>query len=233
MLSLTDLMVVVDMLDNAELVDYVVRRQRLERDGRVVAHDEQDWLGHYITDALCLEALAESASHERPAFLPTQSEQFDAWYSYDDGRRDSYTKEPRQYLPTPLRGLIDRLELERPDHWILASVILLDGDRAARMRFSQEVKTVNCKVQSEQNYSVDRVLHEVGLTYYVNRRASASQVSDIARTHSSVMAADSGIDLWIFIGESSDRKLSINVHSSRPLSALMDKLLDPRIGLSE
>ena len=100
-LSLTDLMVVVDMLDNAELVDYVVRRQRLERDGRVVAHDEQDWLGHYITDALCLEALAESASHERPAFLPTQSEQFDAWYSYDDGRRDSYTKSPASTSPLP------------------------------------------------------------------------------------------------------------------------------------
>ena len=226
-LSLTDLMVVVDMLEHAELVDYVVRRQRLERDGRVIAHDELDWLGHYITNALCLESLAESATHERPAFLPTQSEQFDAWYSYDDGRRDLDTRKPRSYVPTALRELIGRLELERPEHWILASIILLDGDRAAQVKLAQEVNEVNCKVQSGSYHGVNRVLHEVCLTYHVNHQVPTSQESTIA--HSSEREADSGIELWISIGVSSDQKLSINVHNSRPLAELMNKFLDSRV----
>ena len=232
-LSLTDLMVVVDMLKNAELVDYLVRRQRLERDGRVVAHDEQDWLGHYITDALCFETLAESASRERPAFLPTQSEQFDAWYSYDAGRRDAPTKKPRQYLPTPLRGLVDRLQSEQPDHWILASVILLDGGRGIRMKLSEEIKAVNHKVQSGQYHSVDRVLNEVGLTYHVNHQAPTSSMGDTARMHSSEIARSSGVDLWIFIGEASDRILRVNVYHRCPLGALIDTLLEPRIRASD
>src|SRR6266540_4343508 len=47
-LSLTDLMAVVDLLQGAELVHYLLRRQRIERDGRIEAHDELDWVGHYL-----------------------------------------------------------------------------------------------------------------------------------------------------------------------------------------
>ena len=51
-LSLTDLMAVTDLLQGAELVHYLLRRQRIERDGRIEAHDELDWVGHYLKEGL-------------------------------------------------------------------------------------------------------------------------------------------------------------------------------------
>ena len=51
-LSLTDLMVVVDLLGGASLVHYITRRQRLERDRRIHTHDELDWVGNYIEERL-------------------------------------------------------------------------------------------------------------------------------------------------------------------------------------
>lgn len=232
-LSLTDLMVVVDMLKNAELVDYLVRRQRLERDGRVIAHDEQDWLGHYITDALCFGTLPEHASHERPVLLPSQSEQFDAWISYDAGRRDAPTKQPRQYLPTNLRELIDRLQLERPDHWVIATVVLLDGDRTSRTKLSQQIMETTSHLQSKQCHSVDRTLNEVGLTYYVNHQIPTEIMRDEARKHGLERATENGVDLWVVIGEASELKLSVIIHNNDPLDAAVDKLLEPRTPASD
>ena len=51
-LSLTDLMVVVDLLEGSSLAHYLIRRQRLERDRRIEAHDELDWVGHYLAEGL-------------------------------------------------------------------------------------------------------------------------------------------------------------------------------------
>lgn len=203
-LSLADLMVVVDMLTDAELVDYLVRRQRLERDGRIISHDEQDWLGHYITDALCFGSLPEFSGRERPALLPTQSEQFDAWYSYDEGRRIIPTKKPSQFIPTPLRRLLSRLQSEQPDHWILASVVLLDGDRAAKIKLSEQIRAIELEAQSGEDCSADRLLDDVGLTYSINRQLSRSCSREKARQHSSEMDDDTAASLWFFIGEDSD-----------------------------
>lgn len=59
-LSLTDLMAVVDLLQGTNLINYLVRRQRIERDGRIYAHDELDWVGHYILEGLFFDAYFEA-----------------------------------------------------------------------------------------------------------------------------------------------------------------------------
>jgi hypothetical protein len=54
-LSLADFMAVTDLLQGAQLLHYVTRRLRLEALGKVVAHDELDWVGYYIDRGLYFE----------------------------------------------------------------------------------------------------------------------------------------------------------------------------------
>lgn len=51
-LSLADLMAVTDLLQGIALIHYVTRRIRLESKAKIEAHDELDWVGHYLTDGL-------------------------------------------------------------------------------------------------------------------------------------------------------------------------------------
>ena len=56
-LSLADLMAVTDLLQGAHLLHYITRRLRLETIGKIVAHDELDWVGHYIDRGLYFEGV--------------------------------------------------------------------------------------------------------------------------------------------------------------------------------
>jgi hypothetical protein len=58
--SLVDLIVICDFLEDGQMAQYLLRRQRLERDGRVTAHDELDWLGNYIREGLHFEDILDA-----------------------------------------------------------------------------------------------------------------------------------------------------------------------------
>lgn len=79
-LSLTDLMAVTDLLQGAHFVHYLVRRQRVERLGRVSAHDELDWVGYYIAEGLYLDDWFASEDSPHRFQLLSYTEPIDAWY---------------------------------------------------------------------------------------------------------------------------------------------------------
>jgi hypothetical protein len=79
-LSLTDLFAVTDVLQGPELVHYLMRRLRLEGEGRVSAHDELDWLGNYISDGLYFDDHFESDRTPDNLRLMSFTGQFDTWY---------------------------------------------------------------------------------------------------------------------------------------------------------
>jgi hypothetical protein len=148
-LSLTDLMAVVDLLDNAQLAHYLIRRQLLERDGRVEAHDELDWVGHYIAEGLYFGSFFESDDAPSLVRLLSYTEPIDSWYFARSGDRAVPTAKPEQPLPHGLRRLLRRLESERPEHWLLACVALLDGDTESRQLWSEAVEHVGRRVAIE------------------------------------------------------------------------------------
>jgi len=86
-LSLTDLMAVVDLLQGAELAHYLLRRQRIERDGRIEAHDELDWVGHYITEGLFFDRFFEGEEPSHIFRLLSYTEPIDDWYFTKAGLR--------------------------------------------------------------------------------------------------------------------------------------------------
>lgn len=133
-LSLADLMAVTDLLQGIELIHYITRRIRLESEGKVAAHDELDWAGHYLKDGLFFDYIFDSDHPPDIYRLLSYTEPIDEWYFARAGllRRD--VPKPHQNLPAELRSFMSKLERVRPTHWVLAGMLLLSGDQTARQQ---------------------------------------------------------------------------------------------------
>jgi hypothetical protein len=125
-------MAVTDLLQEAELVHYLLRRQRIERDGRIEAHDELDWVGHYLAEGFYFDSYFDQETPPDVFRLLSYTEPINAWYFTREGVRMVEAPKPSQDIPKNLDLLIRRLEHERPRHWILAAIALLNGDQESR-----------------------------------------------------------------------------------------------------
>ncbi|MDE0604103.1 MAG: hypothetical protein OXI18_06835 [bacterium] len=126
-LSLTDLMVVVELLKGASLAQYLIRRQRLERDRRIEGHDEMDWVGHYLSEGLFFDQFFEGENAPGRFKLMTYTDEIDAWYfTKQELRQRNPAPKPRQPIPEPLDQLLRRLATKRPGNWLIASVAFLE-----------------------------------------------------------------------------------------------------------
>ena len=126
-LSLTDLMVVVELLKGASLAQYLIRRQPLERDRRIEGHDEMDWVGHYLSEGLFFDQFFEGENAPGRFKLMTYTDEIDAWYfTKQELRQRNPAPKPRQPIPEPLDQLLRRLATERPGNWLIASVAFLE-----------------------------------------------------------------------------------------------------------
>ena len=93
-LSLTDLMAVVDLLEGSQLVQYLVRRQRISATARVSAHDELDWVGYYISEGLFFDQFFEGDDPPDVFRLASYTEPTDAWYFTRAGARSVPAQNP-------------------------------------------------------------------------------------------------------------------------------------------
>jgi hypothetical protein len=101
-LSLADLMAVTDLLQGTQLLHYLTRRLRLEAIGKIVAHDELDWVGYYIDRGLYFEGMFDGEEPISQFRLLSFTEPIDAWYSSREGLRTVPAPKPRQ--PVPANG---------------------------------------------------------------------------------------------------------------------------------
>ena len=107
--GIRDLMVVAEMFEfPSQFIHYLTRRKRLNEIGRIYAHDELDWLGHYLTEGLYFE---EIASTENAILrLLSYTTQFDDYYFYQLGIRQTPAPKPGWKLPPTLHRIIQELE---------------------------------------------------------------------------------------------------------------------------
>lgn len=228
-LSLTDLMVVVELLQGSHLINYLTRRQRLERDSRIKAHDELDWVGHYILEGLFFDQFLEGPKAPNVFRLLSYTEPIDSWYFWRAGFRTVETPKPTPEVPDGLRQLIERLETERPKHWTTASLGLLCGDEHSRDQWSEAITRVASRLSSHGWSNASQVFgKELGVTLYVDHRNTFDVVSQQVREYVELKASEFESANWIAIYEARTGGISVEIVNLNRNLQLPDFFMDPR-----
>lgn len=230
-LSLTDLMAVADLLEGASLAHYLVRRQRLERDGRIETHDELDWVGSYIAEGLYLDSFFEGEDALTGLTLLSHTEDIDAWYFTRQGiRTRNPAPKPSQTIPRSLNLLLRRLARERPRNWLIASIALLEGDDESRNLWADGVERIRSRVDS-QGWSNTTQLFDgrLGITLCADHRYHPATVRREAREYSQQKASEHAIPNWIVIGEGQDQKLFVLLQAKQSASEILELFLTPPV----
>ena len=230
-LSLTDLMAVVDLLDGASLAHYLIRRQRLERDGRIGTHDELDWVGNYIFEGLIFDSFFEGEDPLTELRLMSHTKDIDAWYYTRQGNgKENPVPKPSQAIPESLALLLGRLAKERPANWLIASIALLDGDDESRNLWANGVERIRSRAHSEGWSDTTQIFDgRLGITLLADYLDPPGTVRRLAREYSHQKASQHDLGNWIVIGEGSDHKLFVLVQAERSTSDIFESFLAPQV----
>ncbi len=229
-LSLTDLMAVADLLNGAQLVHYLMRRQRLERDGRIKAHDELDWVGNYILEGLYFDQYFEDADSPDAFRLMSYTEKIDSWYFARSGARRVETPKPEQFLPPKFAKLLERLEDERPKHWISASIALLDSSAETRKEWEGVVAHIGQHVLQTGWSNASMTFGDpLGVTIYVDLRWDLEELRTTLRNYCREKADSLSMSNWVAIGEASAGGLFVELLERDPKTSLSDVFQEPPV----
>jgi hypothetical protein len=227
-LSLTDLMAVTDILQGAHFAHYLVRRQRIERLGRVSAHDELDWVGYYTAEGLYLDDWFEGEDPPHRFQLLSYTEPIDAWYFTREGVRSIPAPKPAQPIPEHLKDFLERLERTRPQHWILAAIGLLDGDGTARATWNTAIAHARDRVQEVGWSNASQIFAgRYGLTLYVDLRIGWPAIRTEVAGYCSTKAEEQKQPNWIGIGEGAQGGLFVILVERSEQRRLVDVFLRP------
>jgi hypothetical protein len=214
-LSLADLMAVTDLLQGAQLLHYLTRRLRLEAIGKIVAHDELDWVGYYIDRGLYFEDVFDGEVPISQFRLLSFTEPIDAWYSSREGLRTVPAPKPTQLVPPNVAALVSQLEQDRPAHWTIGAMALLMGDDESRQRWEASLTHASSRRFTEGWSNATQVFDEVAVTYYMQHRQGDLFDIDISAYIDRKMKSGQ-VPNWILIGDPGTGYLKILIRSSKP-----------------
>jgi hypothetical protein len=228
-LSLTDLMAVVDLLNDSQLAHYLMRRQRLERDGRIQAHDELDWVGHYISEGLYFDDYFEGSTPPDVFRLLSYTEPIDSWYFTRAGVRTVPAPKPEQPMPKRFAALIERLADERPRHWLTATLALLDHDDSGRKQWDDFIRHA-AGVIPGRGWSNASVVFDgsVGVTVYIDLRSDKATLRRRVSKYAVEKAEALSQPNWVAIGEGANGGLFVELVERDPQRRLADVFQEPR-----
>jgi hypothetical protein len=231
-LSLPDLMIVCDLLRSGQFVHYLTRRQRLERHGKIDAHDEIDWVANYLLEGLYFDRYFEGDEPPGRFRLLSYTDPVDAWYLTKDHEDIPTAPKPEQAIPDGLRLLLRRLETERPTHWVTASLALLDGDHFVRQAWSDFVLEVRDKLQRTGWTNCTQAIGDwLSITMFLDHRVPSPVARRRARAYVEEKKQERPAYVWVLLSEGSSGALSIDIDPDPGLTALLQRLLEPPPGL--
>lgn len=230
-LSLLDLMVVVDILQGADLILYLLRRERLERTGRVGAHDELDWVGHFLSEGLYFDGFFEGDGAPSHFRLLSYTEPIDAWYSWRAGARTVEVPKPTLGTPPALRAMVQRLEHERPPGWTLAAIAMLNGNQESLDMWEAALRHVAERLPRPGWSNHTQLFGEqLGVTLYVDHRVDWPEIRAAVGDLVDSKIADSGIPNWVAIGEGSSGQLFVLARETDPALPMAEVFRQPESG---
>lgn len=228
-LSLTDLMAIVDLLEGSQLAHYLMRRQRLERDGRIEAHDELDWVGHYISEGLYFDDYFEGDTPPDVFRLLSYTEPIDSWYFTRAGVRTVPAPKPEQPMPKRFAALLRRLADEQPRHWLTASLALLDHDDGGRTEWDDFIEHAT-RVIPDRGWSNASLVFDgsLGVTVYIDLRSDQATLRRRVAKYAIEKAEALGQPNWVTIGEGADGGLFVELVERDQQRRLADVFQEPR-----
>ena len=227
MISLMDLMVVGDLVSSAEFLDFLFRRFQLETFEKIMAHDEIDWLGLYISDGLHFDPYFSSGEPPDLLALGSYTEDIDRWYFSRSGTIESEVPKPRQPLPPNLRNLIDRLQDERPPHWLMGSVCLLIGGDDGREQLDGTYVRLASKPGRREADTTLAFEGLCGITLAVDHSQPVEQMGLRGYRYARDKMDEHGYFLWVVIMEGLGRELRVQIIPRTDIGVLAERLQIP------
>ena len=228
MISLMDLMVVGDLVRGTEFLDFLFRRFQLEMFKKVMSHDEIDWLGRYISDGLHFDPYFSSDEPPDMLAVGSHTEDIDTWYFSRSGTIEREIPKPRQPLPPNLRNLIERLQDQRPPHWLMGSVCLLIGGDESREQLDDTYVRLS---SSHGRREADTTLAFEGLcgiSLAVDHTQPVERMGLKGHRYAKDKMEKHGYSLWVVIMEGMGRELKVQIIPKGDIGVLAERLQIPR-----
>jgi hypothetical protein len=210
-LSLTDLMAVTDLLEGAQLVHYITRRLRLEAEQRVETHDELDWVGNYIARGLFFDDIFERPDAPDVLRLTSFTGPFDTWYFSRAGVLRNPVPRPEQPMPADVRRLLRALARNRPPHWIIASLLILNGDNDVRERLVDAMRHTTTRARALGWSACTFVFDDYSVTLMVDQLNSGRPLRRRLRQHWEDKVDQHGRPNAVGIGLGADGRLVVEL----------------------
>lgn len=140
----------------------------------ILAHDELDYVMHYITMGLYTESSTDATE-----MVGGFNEALDAWYFYETGQQSAEAPKPTQPLTGDLIDTLELLDQHRPYGWLQASLNLLEMDLPQRNRLGSAPRQLRAATRKDrQVHSMyNEVSPPIGERFgFVSMRLSTSLV---------------------------------------------------------
>jgi hypothetical protein len=170
LVSLNDLRVIAEILSGPEFCHYLARRERLNRIRRVVAADELDYLGNYLSEGLFFDEWAAS-DPEAYFRLLSYTEDFDNWYFAKEGLRTIETPMPSRPTSARVAQVVAALVSSRPEGWMVASMAMLDWSSETQGAFDQNWDAAVARAQrnGEASFTLEIGTYRFAMVFALER----------------------------------------------------------------
>jgi hypothetical protein len=203
--SLQDLEVIADLVQYpAQFVDYVVRREIVNRMDHLTAGEELDYFLAHQEMGLP-EAMLEETREYNIALIPSQTSRLTQYHLYREGVRRKRTRKPTLNLHPSIVRLLDKLERVRPEGWLDASLMLLNvighkgGGPIVRVLSGAERRSSADSPISALSLQVP-FPHGAGMTVAVALPSVADDLKEVLTEASVVSKYQARAEVWVGFG---------------------------------
>ena len=204
--SLLDLAVIAEAIEfPAQFIHFLRRRTRLNELAFVMAHDELDWFGQYLSEGLYFEhLLAPPDSDEaQPLFnYFGYSDALEPHFLWDERSGEERPPLPRQAMPDGMRSLL--LELEEAQHqgYLTISSALLDLSSDARGRLFAGIAEATDRTREDGGHHEFALAPEYagGRGYTFVASADRDELQQVLHGYSRLKMYQTRASEWLGVG---------------------------------
>ncbi len=220
-LSLHPLLTICELVEfPAQLVHYLLRRDRLHRQGNVMAFEELDFFMYYLRRGLFFD---EMKPHEF-VWIESMTDDLDAYYMWLHGERSVEAPKPRQAIAELILALLQQLDAARPRGWLATTLRILEGDAEVRSFIADHLLRLKaaCADDGEVHdfsYTFKRK-PAAGVTVMASPPLRLDELRRKVRLYAALKKYQTRSDEWFAIGVMADGELHLEAleHSRAPWS---------------